>query len=78
LLDKLKLLRLVGLPAETGGVLLGTWDLVNRIIYIAETFWFTPNWVRITADAYAERLAEAVDSIERTAPSNKGQTTEKA
>jgi len=37
LLDKLKLLRLTGLPAETGGVLLGTWDLVSRIVYIADT-----------------------------------------
>ncbi len=37
LLDKLKLLRLTGLPAETGGVLLGTWDLTSRIVYIADT-----------------------------------------
>jgi integrative and conjugative element protein (TIGR02256 family) len=37
LLDKLKLLRLKGLPAETGGILLGTWDLINRIIYVADT-----------------------------------------
>lgn len=37
LMDKLKMLRSTGLPAETGGVLLGTWDLVNRIVYIADT-----------------------------------------
>uniref|UniRef100_A0A372IJP3 Thiamine biosynthesis protein ThiF n=1 Tax=Paracidobacterium acidisoli TaxID=2303751 RepID=A0A372IJP3_9BACT len=37
LLNKLKLLRLTGLPAETGGVLLGTWDLTSRIVYIADT-----------------------------------------
>jgi Prokaryotic E2 family A/ThiF family/Prokaryotic homologs of the JAB domain len=37
LLEKLKFLRLTGLPAETGGVLLGTWDLVNRIVYVADT-----------------------------------------
>lgn len=37
LLDKLKLLRLAGLPAETGGVLLGTWDLTSRIVYVADT-----------------------------------------
>ena len=36
-LSKLKRLRAAGLPAETGGVLLGTWDLVNRVVYVADT-----------------------------------------
>jgi integrative and conjugative element protein (TIGR02256 family) len=36
-LDKLNLLRSAGLPEETGGVLLGTWDLVHRIVYVADT-----------------------------------------
>jgi integrative and conjugative element protein (TIGR02256 family) len=37
LLAKLKSLRAATLPAETGGVLLGTWDLVHRIVYVAGT-----------------------------------------
>jgi len=37
LLEKLKLLRATGLPEETGGVLLGMWDLVHRIVYVADT-----------------------------------------
>ena len=36
-LGKLKLLRSAGLPEETGGVLLGTWDLVHRMVYVADT-----------------------------------------
>ncbi len=32
LLAKLKSLRVAGLPEETVGVLLGTWDLVNRVV----------------------------------------------
>ena len=37
LLDKVKLLRSAGLPEETGGVLLGMWDLIHRIVYVADT-----------------------------------------
>ena len=37
LLEKLKFIRSAGLPEETGGVLLGTWDLVHRIVYVADT-----------------------------------------
>jgi hypothetical protein len=37
LLEKLKLLRSGGLPEETGGVLLGAWDLVHHIVYVADT-----------------------------------------
>lgn len=37
LMVKLKELRAVGLPQETGGVLLGTWDLVRRIVYVVDT-----------------------------------------
>ena len=43
LMAKLKSLRSAGLPAETGGVLLGTWDLVNRIVYIADTISAPPD-----------------------------------
>lgn len=37
LLEKLKLLRSAGLPEETGGVLLGAWDLIHHIVYVADT-----------------------------------------
>lgn len=37
LLGKLKVLRAAGLPEETGGVLLGMWDLVHRIVYVTDT-----------------------------------------
>jgi integrative and conjugative element protein (TIGR02256 family) len=37
LLEKLKRLRSAGLPEETGGVLLGAWDLIHRIVYVADT-----------------------------------------
>ena len=37
LMKKLKCSRAVGLPKETGGVLLGTWDLAHRIVYVADT-----------------------------------------
>lgn len=36
-LAKLTVLRTAGLPEETGGVLLGMWDLVHRIVYVADT-----------------------------------------
>jgi integrative and conjugative element protein (TIGR02256 family) len=37
LLEKLRLLRSAGLPAETGGVLLGAWDLIHKIVYVTDT-----------------------------------------
>lgn len=37
LLEKLGDLRSLGLPDETGGVLLGMWDLVHRIVYVVDT-----------------------------------------
>lgn len=37
LMTKLQNLRAIGLPAETGGVLLGMWDFVHRIVYIVDT-----------------------------------------
>ena len=36
-LDKLSGIRIKHLPNETGGVLLGVWDLVRRLIYIVDT-----------------------------------------
>jgi hypothetical protein len=38
---------------------------------------FTSKWVRVAADAYAERLIETVDSVESGAPSSKGQARKK-
>ena len=37
--------------------------VVSSILLILWLFRFTTNWVRIPADAYAERLAEAVHSL---------------
>lgn len=37
LLERLATLRMAKLPCETGGVLLGTFDLVRRIVYIVDT-----------------------------------------
>lgn len=34
------------------------------LLLIAWTVWFTPAWVRIAADSYAERLLAACDSLE--------------
>lgn len=44
------------------------------VILLLWAFRFTPNWVRIPADAYAERLAETTDSMNNAQPSSKGQT----
>jgi len=44
------------------------------VILLLWAFRFTPGWVRIPADAYAERLAEAVDSINSGSPSSKART----
>lgn len=44
------------------------------VILLLWAFRFTPNWVRIPADAYAERLAEAADSINKASLSSNGQT----
>jgi hypothetical protein len=44
------------------------------VILLLWAFWFTPNWVRIPADAYAERLAETTDSMNKAPLSSKGQT----
>jgi integrative and conjugative element protein (TIGR02256 family) len=37
LMAKLKSLRAASLPQETGGVLLGAWDLVHQIVYAVDT-----------------------------------------
>lgn len=37
------------------------------VILLLWTFWFTPNWVRIPADAYAERLVETINAIDNKA-----------
>lgn len=44
------------------------------VILLLWAFRFTSNWVRIPADAYAERLAESIDSISNEPLSSKGQT----
>jgi hypothetical protein len=38
-------------------------SVVTLILLLLWLFQFTPDWVRIPADAYAERLAEAIDSL---------------
>ena len=38
-------------------------DAVALVFLVLWIFRFTPDWVRIPADAYAERLAEAVDGL---------------
>lgn len=43
------------------------------VLLLFWTFRFTPTWVRIPADAYAERLAEATDSLKAASPSSKAQ-----
>lgn len=35
----------------------------NLLLLILWLFWITPTWVRIAADAYAERLLETVDDL---------------
>lgn len=37
---------------------------VSLLLLIAWLVWFTPDWVKITADSYAERLLAACDSLE--------------
>lgn len=65
LLDKLKLLRSAGLPEETGGVLLGMWDLIHRIVYVADTIPAPPDSTkRVTSfirgcEGLLERMASA-------------------
>jgi hypothetical protein len=48
--------------SELSGVVIGA-DIVAIVFLVLWIFRFTPNWVRIPADAYAERLAEAVDDL---------------
>jgi integrative and conjugative element protein (TIGR02256 family) len=36
-IDKLICLRKAELPAETGGVLLGVWDVIHHIVYMVDT-----------------------------------------
>jgi hypothetical protein len=37
--------------------------VLNGLLLLAWFFWVTPAWVRIAADAYAERLLAACDTI---------------
>ncbi len=37
--------------------------VVNGLLLLAWLFWFTPAWVKIAADAYAERLLAACDTL---------------
>lgn len=45
----------------------------SLVILLLWVFRFTSSWVRVPADAYAERLAETVDSMSNGPPSSKGQ-----
>jgi hypothetical protein len=47
------------------------------LILLLWIFQFTPKWVRIAADAYAERLTETVESMKSSSPSSIRQTKEK-
>lgn len=37
--------------------------LINLILLLLWLFWFKPEWVRIPAEAYAERLLEAIERL---------------
>ncbi len=37
--------------------------VINLLFLLCWLFWFTPSWVRIPAEAYAERLLEVCDKI---------------
>ena len=41
---------------------------ISAALCLCWIFWFTPSWVRIAAQAYAERLLESCNQIESTAP----------
>jgi hypothetical protein len=49
----------------------GAWVCI-LVILLLWIFRFTPDWVRIPADAYAERLAETIDSMNNGSLSSKG------
>lgn len=51
------------LSPETVGV-----DVLTLVSLLLWIWQFTPNWVRIPADAYAARLAEATDRLQRKKP----------
>lgn len=44
---------------------------IALVLLLLWIFRFTPDWVRIPADAYAERLAEAVDGLPGKTPAKK-------
>lgn len=54
--NSLRLTNSVPLRPAMVGIALLAWGLVW-------CFWFTPSWVKIAADAYAERLLEASDDL---------------
>jgi integrative and conjugative element protein (TIGR02256 family) len=62
LMTKLKGLRAVGLPQETGGVLLGTWDLIRRIVYVADTIPAPPD-SRKRETSFIRGCDELLDSV---------------
>jgi hypothetical protein len=37
--------------------------VINFLVLLAWIFWITPNWVKLTADAYADRLLGALSSL---------------
>lgn len=48
--------------SNLSGAVIGA-DAVALVLLVLWIFRFTCDWVRIPADAYAERLAEAVDGL---------------
>lgn len=47
--------------------LAATCFVVDLLLLLGWLAWFTPNWVRIAAEAYAERLLESCEAIRRAA-----------
>src|SRR6266550_7488459 len=60
-------LALIVLHYRSGNVAMSpttpTVAVVNGLLLLAWLFWFTPSWVRIAADGYAERLLAASDTL---------------
>jgi|SRR5579862_2524414 len=51
------------LPSPPEPLLLIVAEVINLVILLVWTFWISPSWVKIPADAYAERLLEACDAL---------------
>jgi len=38
-------------------------EVINILFVFAWLLWFRPDWVRVPAEAYAERLMESLDTL---------------